>query len=132
MKLYALPPEAIAQITALLDQARPEQISLEAPALAQLRSTLVGSGFVPMVYVGVEGGLIQGATGNCEMRLIGGDYDVDGSEPSEQRHLTAFGATAVTVEHQVLADAKVCESLFADALGDENIHDDEPAEGMAP
>jgi len=131
MKLCALSDNMLSQITALLDQAQPDQLVLDATALAELRSTLSGPGFVPKVYVGLEGGLIQGATGNCEMRLVGGDYDVDGSALSERRHLQVFNSTAVTVEHQVDPNAKVCEALFADALGPENVASDEPAEGMA-
>lgn len=131
MKPYLLSEEMIAQITSLLDQARPEQMALDAPALSLLHATLSGPSFVPKVYVGLEGGLIQGATGNCEMRLVGGDYDVDGSEPSERRYLSAFGSTAVTVEHYVAVDPTVCNALFDDALGDENIEADQPAEGIA-
>lgn len=130
MKLCAFSENMLAQITALLDQARPDQLVLDAPELATLRSTLTGPGFVPKVYVGLEGGLIQGATGNCEMRLVGGDYDVDGSDLSERRHLHAFKSTAVTVEHQVAPNPEVCEALFADALGPENVLEDEPTEGM--
>lgn len=131
MKLCALSENMLAQITDLLDQAQPGQLVLEAPELARLRSALSGPGFVPKVYVGIEGGLIQGATGNCEMLLVGGDYDVDGSDLDERRYLHAFKTTAVVVEHHVASDAKVCESLFADALGPENVTDDEPPEGMA-
>lgn len=121
----------LAQITALLDQAKPEQLWLEAPALAQLRSTLDGPGFVPMIYVGVDGGLVQGATSNCEMRMVAADYDLSGSAVSEQRFLRVFQSTAVPVEHQVLADADVCKALFEDALAAENVASDEPAEGMS-
>lgn len=131
MKPYLLSEKMLAQITSLLDQARPEQLALDAPALALLRSTLSGPSFVPKVYVGLEGGLIQGATGNCEMRLVGGDYDIEGSAPSERRYLHAFQSTAVTVEHQVAVDHRVCNALFDDALGDENIEADQPTEGMA-
>lgn len=121
----------LAQITALLDQAKPEQLWLEAPALAQLRSTLDGPGLVPMIYVGVDGGLVQGATSNCEMRMVAADYDLSGSAVSEQRFLRVFQSTAVPVEHQVLADADVCKALFEDALAAENVASDEPAEGMS-
>lgn len=131
MKPYLLSEEMIAQITSLLDQARPEQLALDAPALVLLHATLSGPSFMPKVYVGLEGGLIQGATGNCEMRLVGGDYDVEGSAPSERRYLNAFGSTAVTVEHQVAVDPRVCNALFDEALGDENIEAEHPAEGMA-
>lgn len=131
MKPYLLSDEMIAQITSLLDLARPEQLALDASALAKLRSTLSGPSFVPKVYVGLEGGLIQGATGNCEMRLVGGDYDVEGSAPSERRYLHAFEATAVTVEHLVVADPQVCDALFDDALGEENIDAEQATEGMS-
>lgn len=131
MKLCALSPDMLHQLTNLLDQANPGQLWLEAPALAELRSTLSGPSFVPQVYVGIQGGLIQGATGNCNMRLVGGDYDVDGSNTSEQRFLRVFGSTVIPVEHQVLADADVCEALFTDALADENVAKDESTEGMA-
>ena len=131
MKLCALSENMLAQITALLDQTPPGELALDVPEVAALRSTLSGPGFVPKVYVGIEGGLIQGATGNCEMLLVGGDYDVDGSDLDERRYLNAFKTTAVVVEHHVVPDAEVCEALFADALGPENVADDEPVEGMA-
>ncbi|MBY0240096.1 MAG: hypothetical protein K2X55_12355 [Burkholderiaceae bacterium] len=132
MKPYLLSEEMLGQITSLLDQARPEQLVLKAPALALLRSTLSGDSFVPMIYVGIHGGHIQGATGNCEMRLVGGDYDTEGSAASERRYLKAFHSAAITVEHQVLADPKMCKALFEDALGDASIPDDQPAKGIAP
>lgn len=131
MKLCALSENMLAQITALLDQAPPGQLALDVPELAALRATLSGPGFVPKVYVGIEGGLIQGATGNCEMLLVGGDYDIDESDLDERRYLQAFKSTAVVVEHHVDPNPEVCEALFADALGPENVVDDEPAEGMA-
>lgn len=84
-----------------------------------------------MIYVGVEGGLVQGATGNCAMRMIAADYDLDGTAVTEQRFLRVFQSTAVPVEHQVVADADVCKSLFEDALAPENVANEEPAEGMS-
>jgi len=131
MKLCTLSDNMLSQISTLLDQARPDQLVLDPTALAELRATLSGPGFVPKVYVGLEGGLIQGATSNCEMRLVGGDYNVDGSALSERRHLRAFNSTAITVEHLVTPKPEVCEALFADALGPENGVEDEPVEGMA-
>lgn len=131
MKPYLFSEEMLAQINSLLNQARPDQLVLEAPAVALLRSTLSGPSFLPKVYIGLQGGLIQGAIGNCEMCLVGGDYDIDGSAPSERRYLHAFQSTAVTGEHQVIVDPNVCEALLKDALGDEKILDDQPAEGMA-
>ena len=131
MKLAALTPDHLMQLTALLDQARPEQLLLEAPALAELRATLSGPGFVPRVYVGVQGGLVQGATGNCTMQLVAGDYDVDGAAEHETRFLRAFQSTCVPVEHHVAVDPEVCESLLADALGDADACEELPAEGMA-
>jgi hypothetical protein len=130
MKLCALSPDMIAQIAALLDHAKPEQLWLEAPALAQLRSTLDGAGFVPMIYVGVDGGLVQGATGNCEMRMISADYDLDGTDVADQRFLRVFQSTAVPIEHQVLSDADVCNALFDDALAPENVAPEAGPEGM--
>jgi hypothetical protein len=130
MKLCALSENMLAQITSLLNQAQSGQLVLDAPEMAMLRSTLSGPSFVPKVYVGLEGGLIQGATSNCEMRLVGGDYDIDGSAPSERRYLSAFDSTAVTVEHQVAVDSRVCDALFDDALGDENMEADQPTEGV--
>lgn len=130
MKLAALTPDHLMQLTALLDQARPEQILLEAPALADLRATLSGPGFVPRVYVGVQGGLVQGATGNCAMQLVAGDYDVDGAAEHEKRFLRTFQSTCVPVEHHVAVDAEVCDSLLADALGDADACEEQPTEGM--
>lgn len=131
MKLTALTPDHLMQLSALLDQARPEQLLLEAPALAELRTVLSGPGFVPRIYVGVQGGLVQGATGNCAMQLVAADYDVDGAGEHETRFLRAFQSTCVPVEHHVAVDPEVCDSLLADALGDTNACEEHPVEGMA-
>lgn len=117
MKLLALSPDHLHQLTNLLDNAKPEQIWLDAPALAELRATLSGPGFLPRVYVGIEGGLVQGATGNCAMELVAGDYDVEGSALHERRFLRAFQNTVIAAKHVVAVDAEVCDSLLSDALG---------------
>jgi hypothetical protein len=130
MKLVALTPDMHAQLSTLLEEARPGQLWLEAPALAELRASLNGPGFVPRVYVGVQGGLIQGATGNCAMQLVGGDYDTEGSAEHEQRYLRPFGSTAVIVEHAVVNDPATCTTLFADALADAETAEEQPSESM--
>lgn len=130
MKLLSLSPDHLIQLSMLLEEARPGQLWLEARALAALRVALSGPSFVPKIFVGVQGGLVQGATGNCKMQLVAGDYDIDGSAPSEQRFLRAFQSTAVVVEHQVLADPELCDSLLSDALGGEEPASEHPVEGM--
>lgn len=134
MKLVALTLDMQAQLSTLLEEARRGQLWLDAPALAALRASLTGPGFVPMVYVGVQGGIAQGATANCEMRLLSGDYDLDGTPESDQRYLRVFQSTIIPAEHLVVADREVCESLFSDALGDpdrdDDQHEEQQAEGM--
>lgn len=130
MKLAALTPEHLMQLTALLDQARPEQLLLEEPSLAELRAALSGPGFTPRVYVGVQGGLVQGATGNCAMQLVAGDYDTDGAGEHEKRFLRAFQSTCVPVEHHVAVDPDVCNSILSDALADADACEEQPANGM--
>lgn len=127
MKLLALTPDHLMQLSALLEQARPEQLLLEAPALAELRAALSGPGFLPRVFVGVGGGLVQGATGNCAMQLVACDYDVEGSAEHEQRFLRVFQSTVVPVEHHVLVDAEVCDSLLSDALTPAPEHPESPS-----
>lgn len=130
MKLVALTPDMQAQLSTLLEEARPGQLWLEAPALAELKASLNGPGFVPRVYVGIEGGLIQGATGNCAMQLVAGDYDTEGSAKHEQRFLRPFQSTAVIVEHTVANDPEVCTVLLADALADPDADEEQPSEGV--
>jgi len=130
MKLVALTPDMQAQLSALLEEARPDQMWLEAPALAELKASLNGPGFVPRVYVGIQGGLIQGATGNCAMQLVGGDYDTDGAAEHEQRFLRPFQSTAVIVEHTVVNDPEVCTALLADALAEAETDEEQPSDGM--
>lgn len=130
MKLVALTPDMQAQLSNLLEKAPPDQLWLEAPALAELRTALNGPAFVPKVFVGIESGVIQGATGNCAMQLVEADYDTEGSAAHEQRFLRLYQDTALIVEHKVSNDPEVCTALLADALADAEADEEQPVAGL--
>lgn len=75
-------------------------------ALAALDGNCCRSAPEPIrVYVGVEGGLVQGATANVEMELVVVDYDIDGVRDAVPVPQTGGGSSMASVVcHAVLVD----------------------------
>lgn len=133
MKLIALTPEMEQQLAALLDNNLSAPASAPAPALEQLRAAVNGPGFAPKVYVGIEGGVVQGATTNVGVQVVLGDYDLEGADEDEQvRRLTAFNTDAIIRQPHVMVNPEILDALLADALAEESAPADAPAEGMGP
>lgn len=65
------------------------------------------------VYVGVEGGVVQGATANVEMELVVVDYDIDGNRDAVPVPQTGGGTSmASVVGHSVLVDPETVQALW--------------------
>ncbi len=65
------------------------------------------------VYVGVEGGVVQGATANVEMELVVVDYDIDGVCDAVPVPQTGGGSSlASVVGHSVLVDPETVQALW--------------------
>ena len=65
------------------------------------------------VYVGVEGGVVQGATANVEMELVVVDYDIDGVCDAVPVPQTGGGSSmASVVGHSVLMDPETVQALW--------------------
>ena len=65
------------------------------------------------VYVGVEGGVVQGATANVEMELVVVDYDIDGVRDAVPVPQTGGGSSlASVVGHAVLVDPETVQALW--------------------
>lgn len=65
------------------------------------------------VYVGVEGGLVQGATANVDMELVVVDYDIDGDRDAVPVPQTGGGTSmASVVGHSVLVDPETVQALW--------------------
>jgi hypothetical protein len=65
------------------------------------------------VYVGVEGGLVQGATANVKMELVVVDYDIDGDRDAVPIPQTGGGTSmASVVGHAVLVDPETVQALW--------------------
>ena len=65
------------------------------------------------VYVGVEGGLVQGATANVEMELVVVYYDIDGDRDAVPIPQTGGGTSmASVVGHAVLVDPETVQALW--------------------
>lgn len=65
------------------------------------------------VYVGVEGGVVQGATANVEMELVVVDYDIDGVRDAVPVPQTGGGSSlASVVDHAVLVDPETVQALW--------------------
>ena len=65
------------------------------------------------IYVGVEGGVVQGATANVEMELVVVDYDIDGVTDAVPVPQTGGGSSmASVVGHAVLVDPETVQALW--------------------
>jgi hypothetical protein len=65
------------------------------------------------VYVGVEGGLVQGATATVEMELVVVDYDIDGVRDAVPVPQTGGGSSlASVVGHSILVDPETVQALW--------------------
>jgi hypothetical protein len=65
------------------------------------------------VYVGVEGGLVQGATANVKMELVVVDYDIDGDRDAVPVPQADGGTSlACVVDHAVLVDPETVQALW--------------------
>lgn len=131
MKLIALTPEMEQQLAALLNNTLSAAAGAPAPALEQLRAAVTGAGFVPKVYVGLEGGMVQGATANIGVQVVLGDYDLEGADEDEPvRRLTAFNTDAIIRQPHVMVNPAILDALLVDALSEEVAPIDAAAEGM--
>ncbi|MGX9221695.1 hypothetical protein ACWV27_27025 (plasmid) [Massilia varians] len=131
MKLIALTPEMEQQLAALLNTPLSSPAGAPAPALEQLRAAVNGAGFVPKVYVGLEGGMVQGATANIGVQVVLGDYDLEGADEDEQvRRLTAFNTDAIIRQPHVIVNPAILDALLVDALSEESTPIEAPVEGM--
>jgi hypothetical protein len=65
------------------------------------------------VYVGVEGGVVQGASANVPMELVVVDYDIDGVCDAVPVPQTGGGSSlASVVDHAVLVDPETVQALW--------------------
>jgi hypothetical protein len=65
------------------------------------------------VFVGVEGGVVQGATANVPMELMVVDYDCDGDPDAVPVPQTGGGTSlASVVYHEALVDPDTVQSLW--------------------
>ena len=65
------------------------------------------------VFVGVEGGVVQGATANVAMELVVVDYDIDGVSDAVPVPQTGGGSSlASVVYHDVLVDPETVQALW--------------------
>jgi len=65
------------------------------------------------VLVGVEGGVVQGATANVSMELMVVDYDCDGDPDAVEVPQTGGGTSLASVAcHEVLVDPDVVRALW--------------------
>lgn len=85
-----------------------------AAALAALDGNRCRTASEPIrVYVGVEGGLVQGATANVEMELVVVDYDIDGVRDAVPVPQAGGGSSlACVVDHAVLVDPETVQALW--------------------
>lgn len=65
------------------------------------------------VFVGVEGGVVQGATANVPMELMVADYDCDGDPDAVQVPQTGGGTSLASVAcHEALVDPDTVRALW--------------------
>jgi hypothetical protein len=65
------------------------------------------------VYVGVEGGVVQGASANVPMELVVVDYDIDGARDAVPVPQAGGGTSlACVVDHAVLVDPETVQALW--------------------
>jgi len=65
------------------------------------------------VYVGVEGGVVQGASANVPMELVVVDYDIDGARDAVPVPQAGGGTSlACVVDHAVLVDTETVQALW--------------------
>jgi hypothetical protein len=85
-----------------------------AAALAAQRGNCCRTAPEPIrVYVGVEGGVVQGASANVEMELVVVDYDIDGVCDAVPVPQTGGGSSlASVVGHAVLVDPETVQALW--------------------
>jgi hypothetical protein len=85
-----------------------------AAALDALNGNLCRSAPEPIrVYVGVEGGLVQGASANVPMELVVVDYDIDGARDAVPVPQAGGGTSlACVVDHSVLVDPETVQALW--------------------
>lgn len=74
--------------------------------IAECRNILTGDSFVPKVFVGASGGVIQGATTNCQMDMLVADQDESG------HFIKAWNANASIYDPGIVVDYEICKSLF--------------------
>ena len=68
---------------------------------------------LPRVFVGVEGGVVQGATANVPMELMVVDYDCDGDPDAVTVPQTGGGTTLASVaSHEALVDPDTVRALW--------------------
>lgn len=93
-------------------------------ALAALRQA-VATEFTPRAFIGLDGGLVQGMTTNCAIEYLVADHDTEGATEDEITHLSHWATDVVVRGPGYEIDAAACESLFADALADDEDENDQ-------
>jgi hypothetical protein len=85
-----------------------------AAALAALDGNRCRTASEPIrVYVGVEGGVVQGASANVPMELVVVDYDIDGARDAVPIPQAGGGTSlACVVDHSVLVDPETVQALW--------------------
>ncbi len=85
-----------------------------AAALAALEGNCCRTAPEPIrVYVGVEGGVVQGASANVPMELVVVDYDIDGARDAIPVPQAGGGTSlACVVDHAVLVDPETVQALW--------------------
>jgi len=65
------------------------------------------------VYVGIEGGVVQGASANVPMELVVVDYDINGARDAVPVPQAGGGTSlACVVDHSVLVDPETVQALW--------------------
>jgi len=85
-----------------------------AAALAAQKGSRCRSAPEPIrVYVGVEGGVVQGASANVPMELVVVDYDINGARDAVPVPQAGGGTSlACVVDHAVLVDPETVQALW--------------------
>lgn len=100
------------QRDALLSLVAEGPISAKAIDLAEALNTP----FTPKLFIGLQGGLVQGATANCDIDYVVADHDTDGTDGGDDIvFLPTWDTEVVISDPGILVDPAVCEALFAQA-----------------
>ncbi|MDO8728594.1 MAG: hypothetical protein Q7K26_01735 [bacterium] len=74
--------------------------------IAECKNILSGNSFVPKVFIGAAGGVVQGATTNCQMDILVADQD------ESDHFIKAWDTNASIYDPGSVVDHDLCKSLF--------------------